>query len=45
MLKLADSQFIVLSKAAQRADGAAVLPERLNKPAAAKIAGGWRLEN
>ena len=38
MSKLTDTQLIVLSKAARRDDGAAVVPERVNKAAAAKIA-------
>ena len=37
MSKLTDTQLIVLSKAAQRDDGAAVLPEKLAKAAAAKV--------
>jgi hypothetical protein len=37
MAKLTDSQLIVLSKAAARVDGAAVVPPKLNKAAAAKI--------
>jgi hypothetical protein len=37
MAKLTDTQLIVLSQAAQRGDGAAVVPERLNKAAAAKV--------
>ena len=37
MAKLTDTQFIVLSKAAARKDGAAVAPERMNKAAAAKV--------
>jgi hypothetical protein len=38
MAKLADTQLIVLSKAAARDDGLAVVPEGLNKAAAAKVA-------
>ncbi len=38
MAKLTDTQLIVLSKAAEREDGAAVLPDRINKAAAAKVA-------
>ena len=38
MAKLTDTQLIILSKAAEREDGAAALPDRLNKAAAAKIA-------
>lgn len=37
MAKLTDAQLIVLSKAAQREDGAASVPERLNRGAAAKV--------
>jgi Protein of unknown function (DUF2924) len=37
MVKLTDSQLIVLSKAAAREDGAAVVPLRMNKAAAVKI--------
>ena len=37
MPKLTDTQLIVLSKASQRDDGAAVLPEKLAKTAAAKV--------
>ena len=37
MAKLTDSQLIVLSKAVAREDGAAVVPPKLNKAAAAKI--------
>ena len=37
MVKLTDNQRIVLSKAAAREDGAAVLPLTMNKAAAAKI--------
>ena len=37
MAKLTDTQLIVLSKAASRADGAAVPPERMNRAAAAKV--------
>jgi hypothetical protein len=38
MAKLTDTQRIVLSKASQRDDGAAVVPDRMNKAAAAKVA-------
>ena len=38
MAKLTDTQLIVLSKAAQREDGAACVPDRVNKAAAAKVA-------
>ena len=38
MAKLTDTQLIVLSKAAQRDDGAASVPERVNSAAAKKIA-------
>ena len=38
MPKLTDTQLIVLSKAAQRDDGAASVPERVNSAAAKKIA-------
>ena len=38
MPKLTDTQLIVLSKAAQRDDGAASLPERVNSATAKKIA-------
>ena len=37
MAKLTDTQLIVLSKAARREDGAASVPERMNKAAAAKV--------
>jgi len=37
MTKLTDSQLIVLSKAAARDDGAAVIPEQMNKAAAARV--------
>ena len=37
MAKLTDTQLIVLSKAAQRDDGAAVAPDKMNKPAKAKV--------
>ena len=37
MAKLTDTQLIVLSKAAQRGDGAAGVPNRMNKAAAAKV--------
>jgi hypothetical protein len=39
MAKLTDTQLIVLSKAAERDDGAAGIPDRMNKAAAAKIGG------
>src|SRR5450631_4525696 len=39
MAKLTDTQLIVLSKAVQREDGAAGIPDRMNKAAAAKIGG------
>jgi hypothetical protein len=38
MTKLTDTQLIVLSKAAQRDDGAANVPEKMNRTAAAKVA-------
>ena len=38
MAKLTDSQLIVLSKAAARDDGTAIIPEGLNKAAAVKVA-------
>jgi hypothetical protein len=38
MAKLTDTQLIVLSKAATRNDGTAIIPEGLNKAAAAKVA-------
>ena len=38
MAKLTDTQLIVLSKAAARADGLGTLPDGLNKAAAAKVA-------
>ena len=38
MAKLTDTQLIVLSKAAARADGIATIPDGLNKAAAAKVA-------
>ena len=38
MAKLTDTQLIVLSKAAAREDGIAIIPERLNKAAASKLA-------
>src|SRR3954452_22077266 len=38
MAKLTDTQLIVLSKAAQCDDGAASVPDRMNKAAAAKVA-------
>ncbi len=37
MAKLTNTQLIVLSKAAQREDGAAGVPDRMNKAAAAKV--------
>ena len=37
MPKLTDTQLIVLSNAAAREDGAAVIPDRMNKAAAAKV--------
>jgi hypothetical protein len=37
MAKLTDTQLIILSKAARREDGAAEIPERMNKAAAAKV--------
>ncbi len=37
MPKLTDTQLIILSKAAQRDDGAAVAPDKLSKAAAAKM--------
>jgi len=37
MAKLTDTQLIVLSKAVQREDGAAGIPDRMNKAAAAKV--------
>src|SRR3984893_16354596 len=37
MAKLTDTQLIVLSKVARREDGAADVPERMNKAAAAKV--------
>lgn len=37
MPKLTDTQLIVLSKAVAREDGAAVVPERMNKAAAIKV--------
>jgi Protein of unknown function (DUF3489) len=40
MAKLTDTQLIVLSKSAQRADGAAGVPHRMNKAAAAKVGAG-----
>jgi hypothetical protein len=40
MAKLTDTQLIILSKAAAREDGLAVVPEELNKAAAAKVAAG-----
>ncbi len=38
MSKLTDTQLIVMSRAAQREDGAAIVPDRLNRSAAMKIA-------
>src|SRR4051794_6117091 len=38
MAKLTDTQLIVLSKAAARDDGLSIVPEELNKAAAAKVA-------
>ena len=38
MAKLTDTQLIVLSRAAARDDGLAVIPEGLNKAAAARVA-------
>ena len=38
MSKLTDTQLVLLSAAAQREDGAAVAPERLNKAAKSKVA-------
>ena len=40
MAKLTDTQLIILSKAARREDGAAEVPERMNKAAAAKVGAG-----
>ena len=40
MAKLTDTQLIILSKAAARDDGLAIVPEELNKAAAAKVAAG-----
>lgn len=37
MAKLTDSQLVVLSKAAARDDGLAVLPQKMNKAAASKV--------
>jgi hypothetical protein len=37
MAKLTDTQRLVLSKAAEREDGAAAVPDRINKAAAAKV--------
>ncbi len=37
MTKLTDTQLIVLSKAATRDDGAAAVPDRMNRAAAAKV--------
>lgn len=37
MAKLTDTQLIVLSKAAARDDGIAVVPAKMNKPAASKV--------
>src|SRR4051812_49863404 len=38
MAKLTDTQLIILSKAAARDDGLSIVPEELNKAAAAKVA-------
>lgn len=38
MAKLTDTQLMLLSRASQRDDGAAVVPDRMNKAAAAKVA-------
>ena len=38
MAKLTDTQLIVLSKAAARDDGIAVVPNKMNKAAASKVA-------
>ena len=40
MVKLTDTQLIVLSKAAAREDGAAVVPLKMNKAAAVKVGSG-----
>jgi hypothetical protein len=40
VIKLTDNQLIVLSKAAAREDGAAVLPLTMNKAAAVKVGSG-----
>jgi Protein of unknown function (DUF3489) len=40
MVKLTDTQLIVLSKAAAREDGAAVVPLKMNKTAAVKVGSG-----
>ena len=37
MAKLTDTQLVVLSKASERDDGAARIPERMNRAAAAKV--------
>jgi hypothetical protein len=37
MMKLTDSQLILLSKAAEREDGAAVVPDQMKKAAATKV--------
>src|ERR1035437_1527815 len=37
MAKLTDTQLIVLSKAARRDDGAAIVPERMNRAARATV--------
>lgn len=37
MAKLTDTQLVVLSKAAARDDGLAVLPQKMNKAAASKV--------
>jgi hypothetical protein len=38
MAKLTDTQLIILSKAAAREDGTAMIPDGLNKAAASKLA-------
>ncbi|HEY8006359.1 MAG TPA: hypothetical protein VIE66_06075 [Methylocella sp.] len=40
MAQLTNTQLIILSKAARREDGAAEVPERMNKAAAAKVGAG-----
>ena len=40
MVKLTDTQLIVLSKAAAREDGAAVVPLKMNKATAVKVGSG-----